>query len=102
MQRARAVRREQGRGRLRDRASVKKKVDFNLRWACAMFQAGARDTGETQTALRRAVKRELCSGYSNATGWVPWCVCAGDAVCLEADKTSVRQRMSLSLRMNNS
>ena len=32
----------------------------------------------------------------------PLCVCAGGAVCLEADKTSVRQRMSLSLRMNNS
>lgn len=42
--------RTEGRGRLRDRAAVKKKIDLtNVHWALALFQAEA---GDTELKLR--------------------------------------------------
>lgn len=41
------------RGRLRNRAAVKKKIDLtNLHWALAMFQARAEGRAETQISFR--------------------------------------------------
>ena len=48
---------DRGKRKAKRRAAVKKKVDINLHWARAVFQAGAHDTGEKQIALRRAVKK---------------------------------------------